>query len=365
VARFCPECGEQITDKVKFCPECRAEIKTYTITSDDTPVPVEKIIEKKNQAKLNPAKYSSTNLLIISVSFVAGLFLLLIFAGFLSGMAGNNQASGTGTTLVDIQSNPSNPSSPVPTTKQTLQPNPSTQSVFISPESQIDRNTRIANEIVSDYHKTHIYTLNDMYVCVDMASDIWDMLKAQGINAKINVGNVDKDITDIRDADHAWVLAEISPGSYLALEATGGYSVQKTDNPRYYYGWSYDNPKELKAALDKLKHPCPAGYIFGSDQLCHEACGGSTYCTGDSVCVNGQCKGCNSGYILGDDLKCHQPCGGSTIYCTGDSVCFNGQCKSCDSGYILGTDMMCHQPCGSTTTYCTGKGICINGHCVG
>jgi hypothetical protein len=113
-------------------------------------------------------------------------------------------------------------------------------------ESQSDRNIRIANEIVANYHKTHTYTLNDFYVCGDMASDVWDMLKTQGINAKINVGSVDKDITDIKDATHAWVLAEVAPNQYLALEATAGYSVQKTDNPRYYTGWSFYNPKQLK-----------------------------------------------------------------------------------------------------------------------
>jgi hypothetical protein len=82
-----------------------------------------------------------------------------------------------------------------------------------------------------------------------MASDIWDMLKAQGINAKINVGRVDQDITAIGDANHAWVLAEVGPNQYLALEATGGYSVRKTDNPRYYFGWSFYNPKQLKNYL--------------------------------------------------------------------------------------------------------------------
>ena len=116
-------------------------------------------------------------------------------------------------------------------------------------ESQTDRNIRIANEIVANYHKTHTYTLNDLYVCGDMASDIWDMLKTQGINAKINIGNIDKDITKIGDANHAWVLAEVAPNSYLALEATGGYSVKNTDNPRYYVGWSFYNPKQLKNYL--------------------------------------------------------------------------------------------------------------------
>jgi len=86
-----------------------------------------------------------------------------------------------------------------------------------------------------------------------MASDIWDMLKAQGINAKINVGNVDKDIKNITDANHVWVLAEVAPNQYLALEATGGYSVQKSGNPRYYVGWSFYNPKQLKNYLQLNK----------------------------------------------------------------------------------------------------------------
>ena len=101
-----------------------------------------------------------------------------------------------------------------------------------------------AENIVRRYHETHIYSKVDFFVCSDMALDVWNMLKAQGINALIQIGNVDVGVEDIAEANHAWVLAEVSPGHYLALETTGGYVVQ--DNALYYRGWSFDNPKEYK-----------------------------------------------------------------------------------------------------------------------
>jgi hypothetical protein len=90
------------------------------------------------------------------------------------------------------------------------------------------------------------------------------MLKAQGINAKINVGNVDKDITKIGDANHAWVLAEVAPNQYLALEATGGFSVKQTENPRYYYGWTFYNPKQLKNYFQLSKQYNDAVFKYNS-----------------------------------------------------------------------------------------------------
>lgn len=224
-------------------------------------------------------------------------------------------------------------------------------------------------KIVENYHATHTYSLPDLYVCGDMSSDVWDMLKTQGITAKIEVGNIDKDISKIEDANHAWVLAEAAPDYWIALETTGGYLVCSdvnycaTSNPLYYKGWSFASPREYKDAIEKMKHPCGEGYVLGNDDLCHLACGGSSYCTGNSVCINGQCKGCDPGYILGEDMKCHLPCGSGKSYCTGDNVCVNGQCMGCDPGYILGEDMKCHQPCGSTTTYCSGNSVCMNGKC--
>lgn len=226
-------------------------------------------------------------------------------------------------------------------------------------------------KIVREYHQTHTYTLEDLYVCGDMSSDVWNMVETQNIDAMIVVGNVEKDITSIEDANHVWVIAEIEPDEWIALETTGGFlvcadsKICPINNPRYYTGWKFSSPKELKDALEKLKHPCPDGYLYGSDKLCHPACGGDKYCTGNSVCLNGRCVACQEGYILGDDYQCHEQCGAEGHYCTGDSFCINGQCMKCPEGQILGTDLKCHQPCGSTTSYCTGDSICINGQCRG
>lgn len=103
-----------------------------------------------------------------------------------------------------------------------------------------------AAKIVKYYHGTHVYSTYDLYVCSDMASDVWNMLKAQGIEAIIAVGDIEKAIGDIVESNHAWVLAEVAPGQYLALATTGGHVVQQSENALYYRGWSFASPKELK-----------------------------------------------------------------------------------------------------------------------
>jgi len=125
--------------------------------------------------------------------------------------------------------------------------------------TQSNDKSKILSEIVANYHKTHSYigtqsgALADIYVCGDMACDVWNMVQKEGINAKIQVGNVDKDIKSIRDANHAWVLAETSPGNWLALEATGGFVVPMTKNSKYYWGWSFQNPKMFRDHVE-IKH---------------------------------------------------------------------------------------------------------------
>lgn len=103
-----------------------------------------------------------------------------------------------------------------------------------------------AENIVRYYHETHIYSTYDYYVCSDMASDVWNMLKAQGIGAVIAVGDIEKATGDIVQSNHAWVLAEVAPREYLALATTGGFVVPKNENALYYQGWSFSSPKELK-----------------------------------------------------------------------------------------------------------------------
>ncbi|MFC1934801.1 hypothetical protein ACFLXZ_00595 [Chloroflexota bacterium] len=103
-----------------------------------------------------------------------------------------------------------------------------------------------AENIVRHYYETHSYSKIDYFICSDMAKDVWNMLKAQDIVAIIQVGNVETGVGDIVESDHAWVLAEVAPGEYLALETTAGYVVTRDKNELYYQGWSFDNPREIK-----------------------------------------------------------------------------------------------------------------------
>ncbi|HUT67223.1 MAG TPA: hypothetical protein VMW86_01560 [Dehalococcoidales bacterium] len=104
-----------------------------------------------------------------------------------------------------------------------------------------------AEKIVKYYHDTHVYSTYDLFICSDMAAEVWNMLKAQGISAVIVVGNIDSSISDILQSDHAWVLAEVAPGKKLALETTGGRVVPESQNALYYRGWTFDSPAKLKS----------------------------------------------------------------------------------------------------------------------
>ncbi len=79
------------------------------------------------------------------------------------------------------------------------------------------------------------------------------MLKAAGVSSVVVVGNKDNPITDILQSNHAWVLAEVGPGQYLALETTGGFTVTASQNPLYYRGWSFASPADLKSYNDLVK----------------------------------------------------------------------------------------------------------------
>jgi hypothetical protein len=114
---------------------------------------------------------------------------------------------------------------------------------ILTPEQQ---KIQICEEIAKQYHETHIYISNDIYDCESMACDVWDMLKAKGIKAKIVVGNVTLPEARLKDCNHAWVVAEISSDVWLAIECTGGYIVYADNNPYYYRGIAFDNPKSFR-----------------------------------------------------------------------------------------------------------------------
>ena len=133
---------------------------------------------------------------------------------------------------------------PAPTLRPTLQPTPTP---IVTEE---EKNVEIVTGIVEDYHKTHTYSMPDLFVCADMAIDVWNMVETQGINAKITVGNVDNPDADWKEYNHAWVLAETSPGRWLALETTGGYVTYEGG---YYTGFYFENARDFKEYLELTK----------------------------------------------------------------------------------------------------------------
>ncbi|WP_440948723.1 hypothetical protein ACSAZL_11095 [Methanosarcina sp. T3] len=151
---------------------------------------------------------------------------------------------------------------------------------------QTDKNIRLCEQIATEYTSEHTYAKDDVYDCDNMAQDVWNMLKAKGINSRIAVGNFESaeggriangtgaqkssdaghlgeievpsrtyksmNVSNSKAIDsfnHAWVLAEVSPGSWLAIECTGGYVVYSDENEKYYQGLTFSNPKNYRSFL--------------------------------------------------------------------------------------------------------------------
>lgn len=118
--------------------------------------------------------------------------------------------------------------------------------------SDEEKNTWIVTAIVQEYYKSHTYSEIDFFVCTDMSIGVWNMIETRGINAVIAVGNIDDGAASPTQYNHAWVLAEIAPGNWLALETTGGFAVTRGNNRNYYQGFFFDNPRSFKDYLELM-----------------------------------------------------------------------------------------------------------------
>lgn len=124
-------------------------------------------------------------------------------------------------------------------------------------KSNYARLTRMLNE----YRSAHTYSMDDLFVCVDMANDICNMIKTRGMDADLVVGRVDEDTSGLSDweylstMNHAWVIAEIEPGSWVPVEATGGFIVPTAD-PKYEFythGVRFNRSADFKTFIE-LRH---------------------------------------------------------------------------------------------------------------
>lgn len=171
---------------------------------------------------------------------------------------------------------------------------------------QEERNIQTCEQIAAEYYESHTYAEDDIYDCDNMAQDVWNMLKAKGINAKIAVGNFDPgtqskigkgkpllenlnsgspgeiksydytyqdsgllDSGAIDNLTHAWILAEVSPGSWLAIECTGGYVVYSEENENYYQGLTFSNPKNYRSFLELYHDWKKETMDYENERLCY------------------------------------------------------------------------------------------------
>ena len=128
------------------------------------------------------------------------------------------------------------------------------------PAPQTLNKMQIVELIAASFHKTHTYTLQGDFVCLDMAIDVWNQLRTYGIEAKIMGGNINENITAwnyrqlVRESNHAWVVAKLSPTEKVAIETTAGVVIKPGMNnaSAYFKGIEFDNPGEIKR-FDSLR----------------------------------------------------------------------------------------------------------------
>ncbi len=143
-------------------------------------------------------------------------------------------------------------------------------------EEAIIRNRKCQRiqRLAQAYHKTHTYSRDDKFACVDMSIDLWNQIQTAGIRAGLMVGNVQTDIAGFRAENfvkyvaamnHAWVVAEIDLGRWLPVEATSGSIVSPLDPnySRYFSGEFFTSPRDLKGFDDvrqSLFRDCKEAY---------------------------------------------------------------------------------------------------------
>jgi hypothetical protein len=138
------------------------------------------------------------------------------------------------------------------------------------PAPQTLNKMQIVELIAAAFHKTHTYTLQGDFVCLDMAIDVWNQLRTYGIEAKIMGGNINENITAwnyrqlARESNHAWVVAKLSPTEKVAIETTAGVVIKPGMNnaSAYFKGIEFDNPGEIKR-FDSLRKK--------ANEVCREA----------------------------------------------------------------------------------------------
>lgn len=121
---------------------------------------------------------------------------------------------------------------------------------MLNPE-QLAR-AKVIAEVMIDYSSKSHYSEFSETRCKQMSEAVWFRLTKRGVPARIAGGNVHTQCTRggfanyMSLADHAWVVAALSPGYWIALETTSGAIVSQKENPLYYTSAIYfDRPEDM------------------------------------------------------------------------------------------------------------------------
>lgn len=114
-------------------------------------------------------------------------------------------------------------------------------------EYELQQTTRQVN---TSYYQWHTYIPNETD-CNDMACDVWDMLRKQGVISLIVFGNLDSKSETWGKCNHTWLLISNNSGQCFALEPTNGQLYFKGDTQisQYLEGFFYAKPSDLRADL--------------------------------------------------------------------------------------------------------------------
>ncbi len=115
-------------------------------------------------------------------------------------------------------------------------------------------------ELARNYNETHTLSPSDRFACIDASCDLWNQIRTKGIRTGLMAGNLDKDsrqedwIKYVREINHAWVMAEIAPNRWIAIESTNGTVVlpESSKYASYLRGEYFVNSRELRG-FDELR----------------------------------------------------------------------------------------------------------------
>jgi hypothetical protein len=185
--------------------------------------------------------------------YLLPVFILLVIVAVFTAIYFLTSADKTplvATVVVPAMMPPSSSSPPSQAIAAPVSPPPQTA----LPTPQVPDKMQIVARIAAEFHKSHSYTLAGDFVCLDMAISVWNELVTNGIEAKIMGGNIKENVTTwnyrqlVRESNHAWVVAKLSPTEKVAIETTAGAVIKPgmKDASAYFKGIEFDNPAQIK-----------------------------------------------------------------------------------------------------------------------